>query len=260
MAKYDTAGNAQWVTSGGGSGTDEGFCIALDTAGNSYVTGYFSSSTATFGGQVIHTAGANDIFTVKLSPSGSVLWARSAGGTGDDKGRGIAVDAQGNAYVAAYFSGTATFGNITLTSVGGEDICIIKYDPSGNVQWVIPAGGVSDDLANAIHLDANGHLYIAGSCSSNIVFGGVTLINPTNGAPFLSRIDFLPPAIAISGANGNLVVSWGTNFLTPVVPQQSTDLSHWQDATNTPVLLNGSYIITNLAPTNPSFYRLRNIN
>ena len=225
-----------------------------------YVTGYFSSSTATFGGQVIHSAGGNDIFTVKLSPSGSVLWARSAGGTGDDKGRAVTVDAQGNAYVAAYFSGTATFGNITLTSVGGDDLCIIKYDPSGNVQWVIPAGGLSDDLANAIHMDANSHLYIAGTCSSNIVFGGVTFTNPTNGAAFLARLDFLPPAIAISGANGSLAVSWGTNFLTPVVPQQSTDLSHWQDATNIPVLLNGSYTITNLAPTNLSFYRLRNIN
>lgn len=260
IAKYDTAGNVQWVTSGGGSGIDEGFGIAQDTVGNSYVTGYFSSSTATFGGQVIHTAGSNDIFTLKLSPSGSVLWARSAGGPGDDKGRAITVDAQGNAYVGALFSGTATFGNITLTSKGGNDICIIKYDPSGNVQWVVPAGGLSDDIANAINMDANGHLYIAGTCSSNTVFDSVTFTNPTNGAPFLARLDFLPPAIAISGANSNLALSWGTNFLTPVVPQQSTDLSHWQDATNTPVLLNGSYTITNLAPANASFYRLRNIN
>jgi hypothetical protein len=260
IAKYDSAGNAQWVTTGGGSGTDEGFGIALDNAGNSYVTGYFNSSTATFGGQTIHTAGGNDIFTVKLSPSGAVLWARSAGGTGDDKGRAITVDVQGNAYVAAYFSGTATFGNITLTSAGGDDICIIKYDPSGNVKWVIPAGGLSDDVANAIHIDPNSHLYIAGTCSSNIIFGGLTFTNPTNGAPFLARLDFLPPAIAVSGANGNPTISWGTNFLTPVVPQQSTDLSHWQDATNLPVLLNGAYTITNLAPANFSFYRLRNIN
>ncbi len=260
IAKYDSAGNAQWVTSGGGSGTDEGFGIALDTAGNSYVTGYFSSSTATFGGQVIHSAGGNDIFTIKLSPSGSVLWARSAGGTGDDKGRAIAVDAQGNAYVAAIFSGTATFGNIILTNAGGVDLCIIKYDPSGNVQWVIPAGGLSDDLANAIKMDANRHLYIAGQCSSNIVFGGVTFTNPTNSAPFLARLDFLPPPIAISGANSNLAVSWATNFLTPVAPQQSDDLINWQDATNAPVLLNGSYTITNLAPNKSSFFRLRNLN
>lgn len=259
-AKYDSAGNAQWVTSGGGTGTDEGFGIAQDAAGNSYVTGYFSSSTATFGGQTIHTAGGNDIFTVKLSPSGTVLWARSAGGTGDDKGRAIAVDSQGNAYVAAYFSGTATFGNITLTSVGGDDTCIIKYDPSGNVQWAIPVGGPSDDLANAIHLDANNHLYIAGTCSSNTVFGGLTFTNFTNSALFVSRIDFLPPPIAISQPNSNLTVSWGTNFLTPVVPQQSTNLIDWQDATNTPMLLNGSYIITNLAPNKSSFFRLRNIN
>ena len=259
IAKYDSAGNLQWVTSGGGTGTDEGFCIAQDAAGNSYITGYFSSTTATFGGQVIHSAGGNDIFTAKISPSGAVLWAKSAGGAGDDRGRAVAVDAHGNAYVTGYFSGSATFGTTSLTSSGGEDICIIKYDSNGNVQWVIPVTGPSDDTANNITLDASGHLYLSGSCSSNTVFGGLTLTNTLNSTMFVARLDFLPPRLNIATTNSRPIIAWGTNFLTPLVAQVSTNLRTWQDTTNSPVLLNEAYSITNLAPASPSFYRLRNL-
>jgi hypothetical protein len=258
VAKYNSSGNAVWAVGGGGSGIDEGFGIAQDAAGNSFITGYFASSSATFGAQVIHTAGGNDIFTVKLSPSGSFLWARSAGGAGDDRGKAIAVDAQGNAYVAGYFSGTATFGNITLTSTGGDDLCIIKYDPNGNVQWVIPAAGPSDDTANAITLDPHGHLYISGSCSTNTVFGGLMLTNALNSAMFVARLDFLPPSLNIAQTNGVPLIDWSTNYLTPVVVQTSTNLTNWQDLTNAPTQQGGSYYVTNLPPATASFFRLRN--
>jgi hypothetical protein len=259
ITKYDSSGNVQWAVGGGGSGTDEGFAIAQDAAGNSFVTGYFASASASFGGQVIHTAGGNDIFTVKISPAGTFLWARSAGGTGDDRGKAIAVDAQGNAYVSGYFSGTATFGNITLTSTGATDLCIIKYDPNGNVQWVIPATGPTSDTANAITRDAHGHFYISGSCSTNTVFGGLTLTNALINAMFVARLDFLPPPVNITISNAGPCITWSTNYLTPVAPQASTDLLNWQDLTNSPTPQNGVYSLTNLPTGSPSFYRLRNV-
>ena len=78
--------------------------------------------------------------------SGALVWAKRAGGTSSDGGRGIATDGAGNSYVSGRFSGTATFGlgeanQTTLTSAGGPDIFVAKYDPSGALIWAKRAGG-----------------------------------------------------------------------------------------------------------------------
>ena len=263
LAKYDSSGNVQWVTSGGGSGTDEGFAIALDSSGNAYVAGFFTSASASFGGNTIHTAGGNDIFIVKVSPAGSVLWARSAGGSGSDRGFGLAVDSRGNAYVSGFFSSTATFGSISLPSTGAEDLCVIKYDPNGDVQWVVPASGVSNDTANSIIFDASGHLFLSGFCSTNTVFGNLTLTNALDSAMFVARLDFLLPLLKISHTGSRPILSWATNSAYALVAQTSTNLANaaaWHDVTNLPIFLNGTNSITNLTPISPSFYRLRSTN
>ncbi len=260
VAKYDSNGNVVWATSGGGTGTEEGFGIALDSSGNSYVTGYYSSPTATFGSQSISRAGGNDVMILKISPTGTFLWARTAGGTGDDRGRDVAVDSQDNLYVSGIFSGTATFGNVTLTSAGGLDMFLAKYDPSGTLQWVVPFTGLSDDQANEIEFDSRGHLYISGQSSTNTYFGPNMITNALNSVPFFARLDFLPPSLRVAQTNRHPIISWTTNFLTPVMVQSTTNLSSWQDVTNLPVLGNNAYSVTNLSPTDATFYRLRNAN
>ena len=114
----------QWAVSAGGTWSNRGDGIALDAAGNAYVTGRFQK-TATFGS---HTLTANiyssevdfyDVFTAKLDKDGNWLWAVMAGGDYDDVGLNIALDGNGNAYVNGTFSGTATFGNHALTAGTG---------------------------------------------------------------------------------------------------------------------------------------------
>ena len=263
VAKYNSSGDVQWAVGGGGTGTEEGFGIALDAAGNSYITGFFSSATATFGSQIIHRAGGNDMFVVKVSPTGTFLWARSAGGTGDDRGRDVAVDNQGNVYVSGVFSGTATFGTNILTSVGGLDMFLTKYDPNGNLQWVVPFTGLSDDQANEIEFDGNGHLYMSGQGSTNTYFGTLTVTNSTNSVPFIGRLDFLPPNLSITRSNNRPILSWATNSLTPTIAQSTTNVGNtgsWHDLTNGTAIIGSLNAITNIAPTNPTFYRLRNLN
>jgi len=83
------------------------------------------------------------------------LWVERAGGTEGDFGIGIATDGSGNSIVTGVFEGTATFGDSTLTSAGGQDRFIAKYDGDGNFLWVEQAGeGVS---AAAIATDGSGH-------------------------------------------------------------------------------------------------------
>lgn len=96
VVKYDAGGNVLWAKSAGGTGDERGYKIALDRAGNCYITGYFSSSTITFGTTTLTNAGLTNMYIVKYDAGGNVVWAKSAGGTNNDYGSGIAVDAAGN--------------------------------------------------------------------------------------------------------------------------------------------------------------------
>jgi hypothetical protein len=82
----------------------------------------------TVGNTTLTSAGAAEIFIIKLDSSGSHVWATSFGGTSNDDGRGIAVDASGSPYTTGYFEGSMTVGNTTLTSAGARDIFIIKLE------------------------------------------------------------------------------------------------------------------------------------
>src|SRR5436190_20577711 len=78
------APNWLWAYNAGGANDDMGISIAIDNSGNSYVTGYFGSPSITFGSTTLTNAGNYDIFIVKYSPTGNVLWAKSVGGSGHD--------------------------------------------------------------------------------------------------------------------------------------------------------------------------------
>jgi len=177
VAKYDRDGNVIWVRPAGGSGDDEGQGIALDGAGNVYVTGYFSG-TATFGTTNLVSRGSQDIFVAKYDSGGNFLWARSAGSTNDDEGFGVAADAAGNSYLTGYFRSAATFGANTLNSYGGGDIFVAKYDSDGNLVWVRQAGssvGVLADIGNGITLDSKDNVCVTGTFTGEATFGNVIL-------------------------------------------------------------------------------------
>ncbi|MEN6446018.1 MAG: SBBP repeat-containing protein [Candidatus Cloacimonas sp.] len=101
-----------WAKKAGGKSDDYGNSIAVDANGNSYVTGTFYGSSATFGSTTLTGSGYDDIFVAKMDSNGNWLWARQAGGTLSDLGNSIAVDANGNSYVTGTFDGSsATYGN-----------------------------------------------------------------------------------------------------------------------------------------------------
>ena len=169
-----------WAERAGGTSADFGFGIAVDGAGNSYVTGEFQGS-ATFGpGETNETtltsAGDRDIFVAKYDASGDLVWAKRAGGTSNDQGRGIAVDGSGNSFVTGSFQDPATFGpgetnETTLTSAGGSDIFVAKYDASGDLVWAKRAGGTSFESGRGIAVDGSGTSYVTGFFDVSATFG-----------------------------------------------------------------------------------------
>jgi|GEM_PF-1246380 len=193
MAKYDTLGNFLWAKKAGGTGEDNGIDVFIDGSGNSILTGFFNG-TATFGAgepnqTTLTSAGLPDIFIAKYDGSGKVLWAKRAGGTGEDWGREVSVDGLGNIYVTGHFQGTATFDTTTLTSAGNRDIFLAKYDGSGNLLWVQRAGGTGDDIARGIDIDNSVNVYITGTFTNTITFGTTTLTNSGLEDIFLTKYD-----------------------------------------------------------------------
>jgi len=175
VAKLSSSGSWQWVESAGGSYSDEGRDIVVDSTGWAYVTGHFqspSTSSATFGTHSITSAGANDIFVAKISPTGSWGCAVRAGGSSWDAGRGIALGNSGNVYVTGGFEGTATFGSSTsLTSSGQSDIFIAKLSSSCTWQSAFKEGGSGGDGGNDITLDSSNKIYVTGYFGSTVNFG-----------------------------------------------------------------------------------------
>ncbi|MDJ1469362.1 SBBP repeat-containing protein [Xanthocytophaga flava] len=143
-------------------------------------------------------------FQSLVSSAQDYLWTKQAGGTGDDFGIEIVVDDLGNSYVTGQIQGSAVFGTTTLISAGGNDIFIAKYDPNGNVIWVIRAGGSGNDDARGINIDKNGNCYITGSFRESAKFGTTTITAYNDGWSdmFLAKID----------PNGNFL--WAKNTST----------------------------------------------
>ncbi|HLJ26644.1 MAG TPA: SBBP repeat-containing protein [Candidatus Angelobacter sp.] len=102
-------------------------------------------------------------------------WTRAAsfGGSGTDSGAAVKVDTRGNRYVTGGFSLTARFGNKTLASAGGTDIFLAKFGSSGELQWLLQAGGPGDDVGHDIAFDREQNIYLSGSFTDSATFHSV---------------------------------------------------------------------------------------
>ena len=185
IVKYNTSGTAQWATrvAGSGFGGERGFGVSVDGSGNLYVTGSYYSNpvtiynadTSTFG-TLTNGSTAGAAFIVKYNTSGTAQWVVRIDGSGDQRGVGISVDRAGNVYIIGnyFLSNPLTFYNasgspsgLTLTTSGGEDVFIVKYNTSGTAQWVTRIAGSGYDYEGGISVDDTGDLYVTGYYKSN---------------------------------------------------------------------------------------------
>ncbi len=144
----------------GGSGNEQGNAIATDSAGNIYITG---STTSTKNGD-------SDVLIRKYGPSGSLLFTADLGGTGDDSGTGIQVDAAGTIYV----TGTTASSDFPLasasqsTKAGTSDAFLLRMNANGNgFMFSTLLGGSGADLGKGLAIDSQGAAYITGTAGSD---------------------------------------------------------------------------------------------
>ena len=171
VAKLHVAGSALvYSTYLGGSDYDVAWDIAVDAAGNAYVTGQTHSSnfpTTPGAFQTSYGGGAYDAFITKLNAAGSaLLYSTYLGGSDYDEGSGIAVDATGNAYVTGltyYFNFPTTAGAFRTSPAGYYDAFVTKLNAAGSdLVYSTYLGGSSADGGYGIAVDATGNIYVTG--------------------------------------------------------------------------------------------------
>ena len=209
VAKYDFYGNLLWVRSAGGKDSDEGLGIAVEPAGNVYVTGYFKGGVS-FGDFALNSAGDDDIdmFIAKYDGNGNVLWVKGMGALDYDGGLCIAIDAASNCYVTGYFKDSTVLGNSRLGSNGGSDIFVAKYDSSGNALWAKNAGGNLDDQGSSIAADAAGNCYVTGFYRGTATFSNIAIKSIGDKDVFLSKYDPDGKLLWVRSAGG-FYSDWG---------------------------------------------------
>lgn len=189
VVKYDPDGNVLWAASAAGTGFDNPRSIAVDAAGNAYITGNFDSPTLTFGPYTLTNTGVG-LFLAKYRSDGTVAWAKSAGGPAVAYAAStVAVDASGNPYVAGYANvSVITFDTISLANTG---VFIVKYNTDGSALWARTAGRGAGlgYVAESIAVDASGNAYIEGNYDGTMVFGPFTLLSAGMTDVFLAKYD-----------------------------------------------------------------------
>jgi hypothetical protein len=188
-----------WSTYLGGSGDDRGYGIAIDAAGNAYLTGETASSGWVTGGFDTSFNGGVDAFVAKLTLTGSHVWSSFLGGGGSDPGFHIAVDASGGALLTGYTnsSGWTSGGFDTSYNGGSLDAYVANLSASGGHVWSSYLGGSGDDRGFGIAADASGNAYVAGyTRSAGWVSGGFDTSYNGGEDGFVAKISIVPPNVA----------------------------------------------------------------
>ena len=178
VARLDSTGELQWATP---MSTDSkepihGWDLAVDSQGNSHVTGSYQGS-AVIGTTSLKAQKGADVFVTKVGPAGKVLWAASPGG---DAGMGVAVDSAGNSYVTGHYTDQMTFVTTTLSSTKVQRVFVTKMDKGGNYLWAASAGGNASTGGTDVAVDSSGNSlvtgYFYGQLGGSATFGNTTLV------------------------------------------------------------------------------------
>ena len=192
VAKMNSTGHWLWAVQAGGQNDDRGMDIAIDSAGNVFLTGKFRA-TATFGSDSMTAPGINmiDFFVAKIDTWGNWQWVEGVDcdSAGYCYGTSVAVDSAGYAYVTGAFRGDVDFGTTTLTWAGVEDIFVAKIDTWGSWQWASMAGSTQGyDVAHSIDIGPNGNAFIAGYFQFTAYFGTDSLTSDGASDVFIAKI------------------------------------------------------------------------
>lgn len=169
-----------WVNNMGSPKIEMARTVVTDQAGNSWITGYFTSSVPFKGVNKqyipLTSSGKHDAFLAKYQANGNLEWVAQIGGKANDYGRSIALTPEGYAIVLGYFEGqinltTPNNQQIALNSSGDSDIFMAKYDPNGQLVWAKQLGGKGTTVGYDIAIDEQERIWVVGTFDDQLMVG-----------------------------------------------------------------------------------------
>lgn len=181
IAKQDPQGNYLWVNYVNSGLDDRALGVVVDKDDNVIITGTFWS-TMTVGPYTLYGS-ADSPFIVKYNSAGTLIWAITGGGDGDDHGFDMVTDANGDIFLTGFLSThygpptcTAYFGNLPSFTYSDSIAYLTKISSTGVFQWVRTFDGTDVQRDNDIAMDNQGGLYVVGGFyGTNKNFGPITM-------------------------------------------------------------------------------------
>lgn len=171
LACFSPDGTAMWTERFGDSQAQTAAALAVSPTGDVVIAGAFSG-TLNLGGGVLVSAGGVDVFLGRFDAQGTALWSKRLGGTGEERGLAVAVDAAGNTLLGGTFTSTVDLGGGPLTNAGGVDGFVGKFSPQGAHLWSRDLGAASDQAVTALASDGLGNVVLAGNVTGSVDLGG----------------------------------------------------------------------------------------
>lgn len=201
VLSLDANGGINWSSYWGGSAQDELRSLAVWPNNDIFTVGRtFSNNLQTIGGG---NNGGRDVFAARVRTNGSLAWGTYFGGSGDDQGYAVAVDADGNMVATGSTTSAnniATPGAAQANLAGGSDAFVIKFNGQGARLWSTYWGGNGTDFGNGINTGNGNTIWVTGQTSS----ANMTTTNNGFQRTFGGVSDAF---VAGMGANGNLTYS-----------------------------------------------------
>lgn len=174
IIKYSAQGNVLWVRAVGSTEADICVSLAADASGNCYFTGFYSAPLS-YGGYDLPHQGTWDVLYGKFSPAGDLVWLKRFGGTNSEIGYGIEAAPSGDFYITGWFGGTIDFSpTLSLTSFGGSDMFLAKFDADGNPLWARHAGTSGVEYGYKVDIANHGaDVYVTGAAGPGTNFDGI---------------------------------------------------------------------------------------
>jgi hypothetical protein len=263
LVRLDSDGGGMWSQSAGSTPESTSYpissAVAVSPVNNSIIwAADFSGSLALSSPPALSTGG-KDVFVANLTPTGTVLWVRTLTGVQDQFVNAACVDSFGNIYVAGVFSGEMVVGTLTLTSLGGSDIFIVKLRDNGMPIWAKRIGWSANDGEASLALTKSGALLVSGTVSGGISIEGTFLEGSLYSDAFFAkfRSEAVPPRFVthpesqVISAGMTLTLSAGLD-----IEDASTAFQWWFNGSPVVRGTNSTLTITGAQPTDAGNYYL----
>ena len=189
-ALLNAEGTFQWAKRFGGTTADSARSAAFDHAGDLWVSGSFTGSAATGFVSNLASAGAEDVFVMRLASSdGAPGEAYRFGGTGSETALSLSADPYGSVVVGGSFQGQVAFGTTTLVSAGLSDTFVTKVRSGRGAVWALSGGGANDDRSQSVAVNSLGEIFHAGLFGTEAAFGSSSVVGGGFWDLFVAKIN-----------------------------------------------------------------------